>query len=88
MGDSEIAKKAEAFRENPKGVRFADLVKVCDYYFGKPRHKSTSHRVYKMPWQGDPRINIQNRNGKAKCYQVKQTLKAIEKLEKKNETKK
>jgi hypothetical protein len=34
-----------------------------------------------MPWQGDPRINIQNSKGKARAYQVKQVLLAIEKLE-------
>jgi len=30
---------------------------------------------------GDPRANIQNQKGKAKPYQVKQVLKAIERLE-------
>lgn len=68
-------------RENPKGVRFADLCKVCDRYFGPPRQKGTSHRIYRMPWQGDPRVNIQNDKGKAKAYQVRQVLKAIERLE-------
>jgi hypothetical protein len=38
-------------------------------------------RTLKTPWQGDPRINIQNHKGKAKAYQVKQVLIAIEKLE-------
>jgi len=66
---------------NPKGIRFSDLCKVCDYYFGEARKSSGSHRVYKMPWQGDPRINIQNHKGKAKAYQVKQVLLALEKLE-------
>ena len=88
MSDRKIAKKVESFGKNPKGVRFADLSKVCDYYFGKPRQKSTSHRVYKMPWQGDPRVNIQNDKGKAKSYQVKQVLKAIKKLEVADDTKK
>ena len=36
---------------------------------------------YRIPWQGDPRVNIQNDRGKAKAYQVKQVLRAIEKLE-------
>ncbi|MGB5616472.1 MAG: toxin HicA, partial [Desulfobacterales bacterium] len=66
---------------NPKNVRFRDLCKVCDHYFGEARQKSGSHRIYKMPWQGDPRINIQNSKGKAKAFQVKQVLLAIEKLE-------
>jgi hypothetical protein len=37
--------------------------------------------VYKTPWIGDPRINIQNDGGRAKAYQVRQVLMAIEKLE-------
>ena len=68
-------------KRNPKGVRYNGLCKVCDYYFGKARQDSSSHRIYKTPWQGDPRINIQNYKGKAKAYQVKQVLMAIQKLE-------
>ena len=68
-------------KRNPKNVRFSDLCKVCEEYFGKPRNTVGSHRIYKTPWQGDPRINIQNHQGKAKAYQVKQVLLAIEKLE-------
>ena len=68
-------------KRNPKGVRFADLCKVCEKYFGPPRISSGSHRIYKTPWQGNPRINIQNHKGKAKAYQVKQVLLAIELME-------
>jgi hypothetical protein len=68
-------------KRNPKGVRYSDLCKACDFYFGKARQTSSSHRIYKTPWQGDPRINIQNNKGKAKAYQVKQVLMAIQKLE-------
>ncbi|MDF1760038.1 MAG: hypothetical protein P1U40_05845 [Coxiellaceae bacterium] len=67
-------------KRNPKGVRFSDLVKVCDYYFGLARQQGSSHMVYKTPWPGDPRVNIQNSKGKAKAYQVKQALAAIDKL--------
>lgn len=75
-------------RRNPKGIRFSDLCHVCDFYFGEARQKGTSHRIYKTPWQGDPRVNIQNDHGMAKAYQVKQTLKAIERLEVENDAKK
>jgi hypothetical protein len=68
-------------KRKPKDVRFADLCKVCENFFGKPRKSASSHRVYRTPWQGDPRINIQNYKGKAKAYQVKQVLLALEKLE-------
>lgn len=67
-------------RQNPQGVRFTDLCKVCDYYFGEPRQSGSSHRAYKTPWRGDPRVNIQNSKGNAKAYQVRQVLKAVDKL--------
>ena len=68
-------------KTSPKGIRFKELVKVCDHYFGQARQQGSSHVVYKTPWPGDPRVNIQNDKGKAKAYQVKQVLLAIEKLE-------
>ena len=68
-------------RRNPKGVRFADLCKICDAYFGPPRQSGGSHRVYRTPWAGDPRVNIQNHKGMAKAHQVRQVLKAIDRLE-------
>jgi len=77
-----------SLRQHPKNVRFSDLCKICDHYFGEPRQKKSSHRVYKTPWQGDPRVNIQNDKGKAKAYQVKQVLLAIEKMEVSHGTKK
>ncbi len=67
-------------RRNPKGVSFSDLCKVCDHFFGEARQSGSSHRIYKTPWPGDPRVNIQNDKGMAKAYQVKQVLKAIERL--------
>jgi len=78
---SSIEKIVEQMKANPKNVNFDDLCEVCGYYFGEARTKG-SHHIYKMPWQGDPRINIQNDKSKAKAYQVKQVLLAIEKLEK------
>ena len=68
-------------RACPKGIRFSDLCKICDHYFGSPRQAGTSHRIYRTPWSGDPRINIQDDRGMAKAYQVKQVLAAIARLE-------
>lgn len=70
----------EQMKSMPANIRFGDLRKVCEEYFGKPRNSGSSHLVFKTPWQGDPRINIQNDKGKAKVYQVKQVLLAIERL--------
>jgi hypothetical protein len=77
-----IAEIVARMRRNPKDVRFSDLCKVCHHYFGEARQQSSSHRVYRTPWQGDPRVNIQGKRGKAKAYQVLQVLKAIDRLDK------
>jgi citrate synthase len=78
---AQIEKIVAAMRQNPSNVRFTDMVKVCDHYFGEARQMGTSHRVYKMPWAGDPRVNIQKGKGnKAKAYQVRQVLAAIDRL--------
>jgi len=68
-------------RSNARNVAYNDLFKVCEHYFGEPRQRGTSHAVFKMPWAGDPRVNIQNDKGKAKPYQVRQVLAAIDKKE-------
>lgn len=73
-------KLLEQMRHEPANVRFNDLKKVCETYFGKPRQDGSSHAIFKTPWLGDPRVNIQNAKGKAKPYQVRQVLQAIEQL--------
>lgn len=75
---SKIDKTLEAMQKSPQNVRFEDLTRVCQLHFGEPRQNRTSHHVYKTPWIGDPRVNIQKgKDGKAKAYQVKQVLQAI-----------
>lgn len=68
-------------RNNSKNTKYNDLLKVCIAYFGEPRTTGGSHAVFKMPWAGDPRVNIQDDKGKAKSYQVLQVLAAIDKID-------
>ena len=71
------AKVLDDMRANPKNIRFSDLCRVCDHYFGEPKQSGTSHRVYSVKLRGPP-INIQEGpDGKAWGYQVKQVLKAL-----------
>ena len=56
------------------------ILRICVKYFGKQRITG-SHHIFQMPWQGDPFVNIQDKNGMAKPYQVRKVIKAIEKLE-------
>lgn len=77
----EIGAIIAQMRNSPQNVRYEDVKKICEHYFGQPRQNATNHCVYKTPWQGDPRVNIQRgKNGKAKIYQVKQVLAAIDRL--------
>jgi len=71
---------------NPKNVSFHDLLKVCEKHFGKPRIRG-SHHIFKTPWKGDPRINIQKDSKMAKPYQVKMVKQALERLEAQHEKK-
>ncbi|MBA4505045.1 toxin HicA [Corynebacterium sanguinis] len=83
MGSS-IDEIVAKMRRAPAGIRFSELEKVCDHYFESRNSKKTSHKTYKTPWPGNPRVNIQNDHGKAKPYQVNQVLQAIDKLSNSN----
>jgi len=76
-----IRKIIEQMRTEPANVRFTDLRKVCEEFFGPPRQRGTSHLIFRTPWVRDPRINIQRAGDTAKPYQVRQVLKALEKLD-------
>jgi hypothetical protein len=76
-----LEKIISGLEQNPGNVKFITLCRICDRFFGEARQTGTSHRVYKTPWKGDPRINIQEKNGKAKTYQVRQIIKALKRLE-------
>lgn len=69
----------EQMRSSPQNVRYADACTVANAFFGEPRQRGASHRVWKMPWAGDPRVNMQtDKGGRAKAYQVHQLLNAID----------
>ena len=78
---SSVQKIVAALRNSQTNVRYADPFKVCTHYFGKPPQERTSHAKFETSWGGEPYVNIQNKNGQAKPYQVKQVLAAIDKLE-------
>ena len=75
-----VADILREMRANPSGIRFTEAMKVAEHYFGPPR-QSGSHRVFRMPWAGDPRIDLQQgKSGQAKPYQVRQLLQAVDRL--------
>jgi hypothetical protein len=64
---------------NPKNVKFMDLLQICMKNFGNPRIRG-SHHIFKTPWKGDPRINIQKDGNMAKPYQVRMVSEALKRL--------
>jgi len=76
---TDVEKILEAMRAG-QTIHFADLRRVCDHYFGTPRIRG-SHHIYRTPWPGDPRVNIQKDGNDAKRYQVRQVLAAIDRIE-------
>lgn len=76
---SRIAKLEAAMAQNPAGVRFSDALRLASFYFGEPR-VTGSHHIFRTPWPGLPRVNLQQEKGNtANQYQIRQLLDAIEK---------
>jgi hypothetical protein len=72
----------DAIRElegHETSTRFQRLLTICTIFFGTPRMEG-SHYLFKTPWLGDPRTNLQSGKGKAKPYQVRQVIKALWRL--------
>ena len=63
---------------NSKNVRFSDLITLANAFNFYQSRSDGSHFIYKndeiSEW-----INLQNKNGEAKPYQIKQFLRLVEK---------
>lgn len=75
-----IAETIAELEREKASARFSRLIRICAECFGEPRING-SHHIFKMPWQGDPRLNLQSDRGKAKPYQVEQVITALKKLD-------
>ncbi len=72
-------KKFQKIKQNPKGVKFDDLVSCLKAFGFTLERISGSHHIFTHPnWDGI--LNIQNRRGEVKPYQVRQAIKAIEEV--------
>ena len=72
----DLLAKAKA---NPKGVRFTDLCALATCYGWVFDRRGGSHHIYKRTGHSQL-MNFQEDNGKAKAYQVRQLIRAIEAL--------
>jgi predicted RNA binding protein YcfA (HicA-like mRNA interferase family) len=74
MNKRKLLEKALA---GSKNIRFGDMAKLVEAFGFRLARVSGSHHVFEHP--GVPEIvNLQNRKGKAKPYQVRQFLELVE----------
>jgi predicted RNA binding protein YcfA (HicA-like mRNA interferase family) len=62
---------------SPKNIRFADMVTLVEGFGFQLARVSGSHHIFERPDVPEI-INLQNRKGKAKPYQIRQFLKLVE----------
>ena len=71
-GGDEISRSA-----SPNNLRFGDLVTLIEAFGFQLARVSGSHHIFEHPRVAEL-VNVQNRNGKAKAYQVRQFLDLVE----------
>ena len=70
----------EELKANPKKIRFARICKIAEAFGFQTRQGPGSHRIYYKDGVREI-LNIQNEDGWAKPYQVRQFIKIIEKYD-------
>ncbi len=76
--DSSFDNRITELEERGNNTKFSRLLSICEEMFGAYRVNG-SHHIFKMPWQGDPRINLQKVGNMAKPYQVRQVIRCLRK---------
>ncbi len=62
---------------NPRNVRFGDMVTLIEAFGFELARVTGSHHIFENPDVPEI-VNVQNRKGKAKGYQVRQFLELVE----------
>jgi predicted RNA binding protein YcfA (HicA-like mRNA interferase family) len=74
MNKRKLLKRALA---GSKNIRFGDMVTLIEAFGFRLARASGSHHIFEHP-DVPEMVNIQNRKGKAKPYQVRQFLELVE----------
>lgn len=75
MNKQKLLKKILASQQN---VRFSEMVKLVEAFGFSLDRVSGSHHIFIHPSLNEP-VNLQDVNGRAKPYQIRQFLRLIEK---------
>jgi hypothetical protein len=74
MNPRKLLRKALA---SPNNLRFGDLVTLIEAFGFRLARISGSHRIFEHPGVAQL-LNVQDRKGKGKAYQVRQFLELVE----------
>lgn len=72
------AKLLDAIRNNPRGVRFSDLVRLVEALGFRLVRQKGSHAIYQHPGHPAELIDLQLAGDQAKPYQVRQVLEIVD----------
>lgn len=81
---TECEKLYNLAKNSPKNLKFKDLCRLAECFGWIFKRQEGSHRIYENPRLRPDQgriMNFQDDKGKAKPYQVRQLLKAIERLD-------
>jgi predicted RNA binding protein YcfA (HicA-like mRNA interferase family) len=70
-------KLLEKVLTGPKNVHFADMISLVEAFGFRLSRVKGSHHIFEHP-QIPELVNLQEKNGKAKPYQVRQFLQLVE----------
>jgi hypothetical protein len=75
---SQIDKLIDKARTNPKNLRFKEFCTLCEHFDMVKRKTASGHAIYKRVVAPKFSLSIQDNNGKAIPYQVRQLLDKVD----------
>ncbi|MGH9822014.1 MAG: type II toxin-antitoxin system HicA family toxin [Blastocatellia bacterium] len=72
-------KLLEKAHNSPDGLRFEELCRLAEFHGFQFDRQTGSHKIFVHAESGKV-LNFQDKNGKAKAYQVRQFLRAVEEI--------
>ena len=79
----DISATIEELLANPKGVRFADLARICDYFFGEPRQQGQATGSTGLRGGATPEITYKTARAwrsRIKCAKSSKPLKGYKQM--------
>ncbi len=77
---AKIEKLVNKALTDPQNLLFTEFCKLCEFFGMKRRRSKSGHIIYKRKKSPKFTLSIQDDDGKAKPYQVKQLIEKVREL--------